>query len=457
MRRHLCLQRILGLCAIAALCLANPLPTASAATPNLLVNGSFERIAADFSPSETPEGWDREAWHPSDAKLTWNYQQSSAGDLSVKIDAPTPNDSRWIQMVPVQPNTNYLLSGYIKTRDVAHTSDPVDAGANLSVEGASMGTWHKSNGIFETKDWTYISLVFNTADDTQVKVAARLGYYSGTCTGTAWFDNLRLRKISASDPHPRWKILVLIYGQTDFTVTSDDGITHNYVGSMTSQQKSQAAASAKRFVNTDVPALNSQNMIPRLTVRYPERPLTQLSPYDTGWWPTPENTAPELDPAFDSVIVIWNPNVTDKTTGRSVWIGYGAGIAAPMCPGQTYSTLIIDAATSYGHLSVFKHEWGHSILFYYEAIGAAPKPNVTNEPATGTTYVHCTTGQTYTWEDETDANPIPNSIYNNETGFTHDYYSGTTAEAAQPTRCLGISPEAWAAGGPVSKPVRNLP
>ena len=58
----------------------------------------------------------------------------------------------------------------------------------------------------------------------------------------------------------------------------------------------------------------------------------------------------------------------------------------------------------------------------------------------------------YVWLDETDANPIPNSIYNNESGFTHDYYSGTTALATDPMHCLGITPSAWATGGPVSMP-----
>jgi hypothetical protein len=65
---------------------------------------------------------------------------------------------------------------------------------------------------------------------------------------------------------------------------------------------------------------------------------------------------------------------------------------------------------------------------------------------------HWPNGESYVWLDETDANPIPNSIYNNESGFTHDYYSGTTASADQPTRRLGVTPEAWMFGGPVTKP-----
>jgi len=100
---------------------------------------------------------------------------------------------------------------------------------------------------------------------------------------------------------------------------------------------------------------------------------------------------------------------------------------------------------------VFKHEWGHSLLFYYDAVGGAPRPTINNH-AEATTYVHCMTGAFYEWVDESDANPIANSIYNNGSGFTHDYYSGTTALATDPLHCLGITPDAWALGGPVTMP-----
>ena len=115
---------------------------------------------------------------------------------------------------------------------------------------------------------------------------------------------------------------------------------------------------------------------------------------------------------------------------------------------QAYTTLIIEA-TTYGHRNVFKHGWGHSITAFFDASGTAPKPKVENH-ATATDYVNCLTGAYYIWVDETEDNPIPNWIYNNDSGFTHDYYSGLTATASDPTRCLGINTRAWSFGGPVS-------
>lgn len=163
--------------------------TTSACTPpsaNLLPNGSFEE--GTFASAGTPTGWTRDIWSPRTGTLTWDNTQARQGPKSVKISFSTPNDARWIQTVSVQPNTRYRLSGWVKTENVAHSAEVVDAGANLSL----FGTWTRSTGLFGTTDWTYVSLEFNSESNTQVTVAARLGYWAGTTTGTAWFDDLRL-------------------------------------------------------------------------------------------------------------------------------------------------------------------------------------------------------------------------------------------------------------------------
>ena len=104
--------------------------------------------------------------------------------------------------------------------------------------------------------------------------------------------------------------------------------------------------------------------------------------------------------------------------------------------------------------NVFKHEWGHSILFYYDAAGTAPKPTVDNHiNDTTNRYVHCGSGAPYILLDDSDSVPITNSIYNDRSGFTHDYYSGTTATPDHPDRCLGVTPAAWASGWPVTRPI----
>ena len=250
--------------------------------------------------------------------------------------------------------------------------------------------------------------------------------------------------------HPRWHILVLIYSAVDFKYIDESGIQHHVVTSMTQEEKDRAENAAKQFFESDVPALTSGNMLPLLTIRYPNCPLTQLDPFG-GYFPSMANTSSERDPAFDSIIVIWDSTGTDLNSGQSINLQQYGGLAVPNGIGQTYSTFQIESVKS-NDRNVFKHEWGHAILWYFEAAGETPNPTVNNHiNDQDTLYVNCITGKPYILEDENDNNPIPNSIYNNDSGFTHDYYSGITATPDQPNRCLGITPAAWASGGPVTK------
>ena len=161
--------------------------------------------------------------------------------------------------------------------------------------------------------------------------------------------------------------------------------------------------------------------------------------------------------SFDSVIVVWQTIGIDQVSGRREELspefgGLGGLAYSAGAVQQTYLTASVFGSNLFGFgRNLLKHEWGHGILFYYNSTGAAPKPAVNNHiNDTDQRYVQCVTGTPYLLVDESQQE-IPNSIYNNESGFTHDYYSGTTATAASPQQCLGITPAAWKTGGPVTK------
>ncbi len=156
---------------------------------NFIANGGFEE--GTYSQSGDPVGWTRDIWDWPNATLTWDNSHSYEGSKSAKITATVPNDARWIQTVSLQPNTNYRLSGQIKTEGVAHADGSVIAGANLGL----YGTWEYTAGLFGTNDWTTVSMQFNSGDSTFVVIACRLGYWSGTATGTMWCDDIRLEPV----------------------------------------------------------------------------------------------------------------------------------------------------------------------------------------------------------------------------------------------------------------------
>jgi hypothetical protein len=241
-----------------------------------------------------------------------------------------------------------------------------------------------------------------------------------------------------------WKILVLVYPTT---LVVRDG--HTYLGVMDDGERRRSVANARRFVTEDIARLTSGAVAPELTLQVVARPLGLSPDGGGGWQPDPADAAPERDPRYDSVIVVWDQKALDPAL-RSVTLHRYAGLTWDLGRAQTYSALPAEYA-AHDDANVFKHEWGHAVLFFHAALGVAPTPVIDNHgPAER--YVHCPDGTPYVWEDEHDGRPIPNSIYNNDSGFTHDYMSGTVALADDPTRCIGIGPAAWAAGRPTQLP-----
>lgn len=161
---------------------------------NLLINGGFEE--GDYTPDAAPTGWRKEALDAATAVFTWDDTVAHSGSKSVKINLDTLNDARWAQTVALQPNTEYEFSGWIKTQGVPFMHQRIDAGANLSTSGGFQLS--SSHGVYGVNDWTYVSFNFNSASWTELSFFARIGYYTGSALGTAWFDDLALVPITRS-------------------------------------------------------------------------------------------------------------------------------------------------------------------------------------------------------------------------------------------------------------------
>ena len=101
----------------------------------------------------------------------------------------------------VKPDTDYVLSGFIKTRNVEHTVEFVDAGANLSIieDLPVTGAFTFSDPLIGNNGWTYRQVQFNTGENAEVTVALRIGMFSGTTTGKAWFRKIRLTEAACMD------------------------------------------------------------------------------------------------------------------------------------------------------------------------------------------------------------------------------------------------------------------
>lgn len=255
---------------------------------------------------------------------------------------------------------------------------------------------------------------------------------------------------TAATVAPSWKIEVIVYRYTDITYQAG-GVTHRLVGSFVPDEISNIKSSMAGFVSTDVPALTSGREHPRLTIKTVTKPLaanTLVPDGGGGWTPDPVSTKANQDPGYDSYVVFWQSYGWDFGSNATDNIAHFGGLTWNRGVAATFSAIPL-SQLNYGGHNVIKHEWGHAITFYYDARGTAPKPMADNH--TPDSSVNCKTHSGYVLKDETAANPIPNSIFNNKSGFTHDYYSGLTAQASNPSHCIGITPTAWASGGPVTK------
>lgn len=152
---------------------------------NLIKNGNFTEKNGSL-----PANWYADSYSTSVAEGTFSLDAQGCSDAgSAKIDLTEANDARFVQDVSVAPQTIYKLTAWVKTENVA---DDFGIGANLSV----IGNFYKSTVLVGNTGWTKLELYGRTASgQDKLSVALRLGFYSGECYGTVWFDNITLEAV----------------------------------------------------------------------------------------------------------------------------------------------------------------------------------------------------------------------------------------------------------------------
>ena len=148
-----------------------------------LLNGGFE-----VRPEVTD--WATEAFVPSAGLFTWEPPGTGRrGTRCVSITATQFNDARWMQTVSgLTPGAAYWLSGWIKGSNIVREPGRATA-ANLCLNG----TWeHAPDYLDGTFDWRQVSFSFAAPSSGIVTIGCRLGYWSNTTSGKAWFDDLVL-------------------------------------------------------------------------------------------------------------------------------------------------------------------------------------------------------------------------------------------------------------------------
>ncbi len=157
--------------------------------PNLLVNGGFEREILNG-------GLDWRMNPEQGAAITMDRASPIEGtsSLEIKFDG-TQNlaDALVYEYVPVEPNTSYRFSGYMRTLNITSDSGPrfqicdAEAPARLFIQ---------TEGVVGSSSWTMRQLNFRTGPETQLlmmrvtRPASRK--FASRISGAVWVDQLEL-------------------------------------------------------------------------------------------------------------------------------------------------------------------------------------------------------------------------------------------------------------------------
>ncbi len=130
----------------------------------------------------------------STCRLTKDYSVRKTDAFSYCISETTPNDVRIVKRYKLKPNTVYVVLADVKTKDVVCTGNSSDSkgyscplGANVNLGGTQY-----SVGILGTNDWKTLQAVGKSDASGYLNVYMSLGEYPYFCTGTAWFENIRI-------------------------------------------------------------------------------------------------------------------------------------------------------------------------------------------------------------------------------------------------------------------------
>src|SRR5690606_6513334 len=94
-------------------------------------------------------------------------------------------DTSYFFDAPLTPNTEYVLSAWIRTRNVRGA-----LGALLNVHGTSIQT----PAVSGDSDWKHVEIQFNSGDRRVASVNVLYGGY-GQSRGEAWFDDVQLSEV----------------------------------------------------------------------------------------------------------------------------------------------------------------------------------------------------------------------------------------------------------------------
>lgn len=214
-----------------------------------------------------------------DSKEKYNGQRSYC------IESKDFNDALFFKTIQVEKNTPYKITCMVKTEDV-ESDNPDTAGACISI----MDTAEQSLTVQGTTDgWQQLTLMVDSENNDSLKVAFRLGGYSGYSKGKAYFSDMKVEK-GKKDLSTEWTVVCFLINNVDVRI---DGTRYAY--SLTSEDKKLLEDDLNRFAKTVENFSDGKMFVTPVFVEITQ-PLTTLSYDDDNYYyAAPSDVEPLID------------------------------------------------------------------------------------------------------------------------------------------------------------------
>lgn len=154
--------------------------------PNLFENASFEDVT-----DRKPKGWQVRTYGGEAEHRVGDIGHT--GGKSLMIESARGSDTSWHQDVRVEPGSDYLLSGWIRTEGFKKGSG---RGAMVQIHMLN-GKQPHSPPVTTDGDWQRVELRFSTGRQREISVNLLYGGW-GFSTGKAWWDDVSLTRVGTS-------------------------------------------------------------------------------------------------------------------------------------------------------------------------------------------------------------------------------------------------------------------
>jgi hypothetical protein len=140
-----------------------------------------------------PTGWSVDS---SQGEIVVDKSEKHGGESSLRISLPAFGTLRAWTSVPCEDQSCYDLSCYMKTKDIVpkangHRGAYIEAYGLNEVGGLSPAPLGKTDVLRGSDDWRKLSCRLSTHEYKQLRIYVRIGDGSGT----AWFDDVKLKYI----------------------------------------------------------------------------------------------------------------------------------------------------------------------------------------------------------------------------------------------------------------------